>query len=106
MIKCICIDDKNKPKEIPFNKWIKLGNEYTISAVYHMVQPGAVMGVILTSPTLDETCHPYECFRVGRFAIRKQDIPALIELIENCKDLQEFDPMKLIEEEIGELLEI
>ena len=106
MIKCICIEDRFKPKEIPSNKWITKGKEYIVVAVYHMVQPGAVLGVILSNPTLDESCAPYECFRIGRFGFRKDDIPALMELIKNCEGLQDFDPMKLIEEEIGEILEI
>jgi len=100
MVKCVCINDKHKPKEIPAQKWVTEGNEYTVVAIYKMVQPGAVLGVILASPTLDETCAPYECFRIGRFGFSLKDIPALIELIKNCDDLQDFDPMKLLEEEL------
>lgn len=30
-VKCICVNAKNRPKEIPLKKWLKEGNEYTIS---------------------------------------------------------------------------
>jgi hypothetical protein len=105
MIKAVCINDKHKPIEIPIDYWIKQGEPYHIIAIYKMVQPGAVMGVLLKEINLDENCTPFECFRIGRFGFTKEDLPTLIAMIEACEGLQDFDPMKLIEEEIGELLE-
>lgn len=30
MVECVCINDKDRPKEIPANKWIKKGEPYTV----------------------------------------------------------------------------
>ena len=106
MIKCICINDKHKPKEIPQSYWVEEGKQYHVVAIYHMVQPGAILGVILQEITLDENCAPYECFSIRRFGFYEEDLQALAELIKASEGFQEFDPMKLIEEEVGELLEV
>ena len=30
MIKCLCINDSNKPTQIPNEKWLQKGTEYTL----------------------------------------------------------------------------
>ena len=100
MIKCICINDRHRPPQIPETHWLKFGQEYTVESIYELVQPGAVLGVTLSEIRLDELNTPFHCFQIGRFGFAEEDLPALMQLIENCKGLQTFDPMKLIEDEV------
>ncbi len=100
MIKCICINDRKKPKEIPDSHWVKYGQVYTISTISHLIQSDANIGVTLKEIDLKELNMPYECFLITRFAFREEDLPALMILIENCKNLQNFDIDNLIEQEI------
>ena len=97
MVKCICIDDKKKPKEIPVNKWVKEGNEYHVIFTVTCL-PQKVLGFHLAEIELTDECLPYEYFLGIRFAFNAKDIPALIELIKNCTDLTDFDINELIEE--------
>lgn len=100
MIKCICVNDKHKPDNIPKTHWVKVGEEYTVMMIYPLVQPDAIMGVILQEIDLKETTSTFECFKIERFGFRQEDIPALERMIENCQGLQNFDPLKLISEEV------
>lgn len=98
-VKCICIDDTNKPKEIPSNKWVQKDKEYHIIHVYVQVNQGNIQGVDLAEISLDESCAPYQTFRLSRFAINIDDLPKLIELMKLCTELKDIDIEKLIKEE-------
>ncbi len=98
MIDCICIDDKNRPKEIPEEKWVKEEEGYKITHVYIHPNQGGIQGVTLYEKPLDESCPPYETFKLSRFAIRASDLEAFIELCKSCSDLNDVDVMKLVEE--------
>ena len=96
MIKCICIDDKIKPKEIPANKWIKKGNEYNI--IYTLtVMPQKQLAVHIHEIELDETCAPYEYFLAKRFAFTHEDMHKLMQMIEDCSEI-EFSIDELMKE--------
>jgi hypothetical protein len=83
MVKTICIDDKNKPREIPANKWIKAGEEYHV--IYTVtVLPQKQLAFHLHEVELDETCAPYEYFLSNRFMFAEEDIDALFKLVEDC----------------------
>lgn len=97
MVKCICIDGKKKPKEIPVNKWVKESNEYHVIFTVTCL-PQKVLGFHLAEIELTDECLPYEYFLGSRFAFHAVDIDALIELIKNCTDLTDFDINELIEE--------
>ena len=85
MIRCVCIDDSKKPKEIPAGKWVKKGEEYhVIYTVWSITSQK--LGVHLHEISLDEECLPYEYFAINRFAFDIDDISALSELIKNCSD--------------------
>ena len=86
MINCICINDKNKPKEIPEHKWVKEGEEYTIIFAI-VVLPQRKIGFQLEEIMLDESCHPYEYFLAERFALRQEDIERLIQFIYECTQI-------------------
>lgn len=100
MVKCRCIDDAFRPPEIPRSHWVEMGKEYHVVMIYKMVQPGAMMGVILKEIDLDELDGPWECFRIQRFGFEEEDLHELQALIEACDGLQDFDPLELIEEEV------
>ena len=83
-LKLICIDDKNKPDEIPKEKWIKYGETYTLINV-QFLDVENTMGFELNEITLDKSCFPYHYFTPDRF-IPKDD-EELKQLDESFKDL-------------------
>ena len=83
MVKCICINDKNRPSKIPQNKWLKEGEEYTIIFTL-MVLPQKTLAVQLEEIDLDESCMPYEFFLANRFAFTKEELEKLIDFIQEC----------------------
>jgi len=83
MIKCICIDDKNRPSKVPETKWVKEGQEYTVIFTL-VVLPQKTLAVQLDEIDLDESCMPYEFFLANRFAFSKEDIGKLVDFIEEC----------------------
>src|SRR5579875_1615531 len=91
MIDCICIDDTNRPKEIAADKWVKEGEAYKITHVYIHVNQGGIQGVTLYEKPLDESCKPYETFKLARFAIHKEDLDAFIELCKSCAELDDVN---------------
>lgn len=97
MIQCICIDDKNRPNEIPIMKWVVKGRKYTISHIFSMVNQKGIQGCSLKEISLDG-CEPYECFRLSRFAFREEDLSALFELMSLCTELSDIDIKKELEE--------
>lgn len=83
MIKCICINDKNKPKEIPKKKWPEKGKEYTVIFTI-VVLPQRRLAFQLEEIDLDESCFPYEYFLAERFAMTKEDFDKLPEFLKEC----------------------
>ena len=83
MIKCICINDKEKPSRIPAHKWIKEGEEYTVIFTL-VVLPQKQLAVQIDEIDLDESCKPYGFFLANRFAFRAEDLERLIEFIKEC----------------------
>jgi hypothetical protein len=104
MIPCICINDSNRPSQIPIEKWVVKGDKYRISHIYYLPKQKQ-QGCDIYEKPLDESCAPYEMFLLYRFAISINDIPKLIELIKNCTDLNDLDIETLIEESQLEILE-
>lgn len=104
MIKCICIDDKNKPVEISSSSWVKVDESYNITHIYYHPNQG-IQGCSLYEKPLGENCAPYESFKLSRFAISADDLEKLIELIKNCTELNDIDIKTLIEESQLEIVE-
>lgn len=86
MIKCICIDDSNKPFRIPENKWLKEGNEYHITYVT-VVLPQEELAFELAEVNLGSNCLPFRYFLAKRFAIRQSDLEQLTFMLHNADDL-------------------
>jgi hypothetical protein len=83
MIKCICVDDKNRPSKVPKSKWVKEGKEYTVIFTL-IVFPQKTLAVQLDEIDLDESCMPYSYFLANRFAFNREDIGKLVDFIEEC----------------------
>ena len=99
MIKVICINDKNRPVEIPTNHWIKLNEQYHITHIFKMINYGNVIGVTLKEIDLYslKDC-PYHQFRLDRFAIHQDDLEKFLKLAQDCSDLNDVDLAKLMKE--------
>jgi len=92
MIPCICIDDNNRPKEIPESDWVKKGDTYHITFIslqVNQIKNGILVNGcdIYEKPLSIEKHNPYESFRLSRFAVTSENLEKLIELIEQCYQL-------------------
>lgn len=67
-MKVVCINDSNRPKQIPEDKWIKKGVEYTLVKLVRLNIQANKLGASLEEITLDESCFPYEYFDADRFS--------------------------------------
>lgn len=85
MIPCICINDKNKPKEIPDNRWVKEGEEYNIIYATYSI-PSKTLGFYLHELELNESCEPYEFYKSNRFAVSEENLERLIDFIRDCNE--------------------
>jgi hypothetical protein len=86
MIKCLCIDDDNRPSKIPVEKWLEKGKEYTLQ--FSMtVHPQKKLAFQLQEIDLDDSCSPYTWFLASRFNFKKEDLPKLIEFIKECNKI-------------------
>jgi hypothetical protein len=73
-----CINDSNRPKQIPPQKWIVKGEFYTVIATTMMNIQRNKIGLKLAEIDLGQSCFPYEYFDADRFAIAT-DTPVLKE---------------------------
>lgn len=64
-----CINDSNRPKQIPPEKWIVKGEVYTVIATTLMNIQRNKVGLKLAEIDLGQSCFPYEYFDADRFAI-------------------------------------
>ena len=108
MVEVICIDDKNKPQQIPQKYWIKEGEKVHITLVtLHPHQEGGIQGCELYEKPLPiEECAPYNFWKLSRFGITPDNLRALIELIMASTELNEVDVHQLLEEAQLQSLEV
>ena len=64
---------------------------------FHRFQEGGINGVALYEKPLDESCAPYESFRITRFAFTEDGLKMLKELMSLCTELDQFDIEELLE---------
>jgi hypothetical protein len=81
-MKVTCVDDKNRPNEIPSNRWIKKGEKYTITTVVFMKLQN-IYGCKIAEINNDDL-FPYKYFALSRFGL---SIDVLMELI-NTKEIE------------------
>lgn len=94
-VKCICLDDSNRPNDIPQSKWIKQGEEYHITHIFNMVTQGSVIGCEIAETDISMYA-PYNCFRITRFGFQEEDIEKLLELMSHCSELNDIDINNII----------
>jgi hypothetical protein len=56
----ICINDGNRPKQVPAEKWIVKGQMYTVIGTTQMNLQRNKIGLKLKEIELDHSCFPYE----------------------------------------------
>ena len=100
MIKCICIDNDNKPKAINTEHWLKKGEEYSVLMIYNMVMQEGILGVVLKEIDLEAHGYHYSCFRMDRFGFELDDLEALVELAKDCAELNDFNVEELLTEQL------
>jgi hypothetical protein len=72
-----CINDSNRPNEIPTSRWIKKGNKYTIIQVAYMTQQN-IYGCKLEEINNDDL-YPYSYFALTRFAVTQDEVEEAVE---------------------------
>jgi hypothetical protein len=77
-----CINDGNKPKQVPTEKWIVKGQMYTVIATTSMNLQRNKIGLKLKEIELDQSCFPYEYFDADRFKIVQPEISVAKQEIE------------------------
>jgi hypothetical protein len=105
MIKVMCVDDSNRPKEIPHSKWVEVGKWYTIIHVSKHTKQNGIKGVTLSEICLDESCAPYEAFRLDRFGFLPEDVSKFWEFAVSCTGLSEVNVKELLEDQLVELID-
>ena len=66
--KVMCVDDKNRPNDIPLSSWVKEKNIYTVIEVSVLRMQNGHVGFKLEEINIDH-CFPYQYFSSSRFAI-------------------------------------
>jgi 1,4-alpha-glucan branching enzyme len=86
MIKCVCINDTDRPSKIPQHKWLEKGKEYTL-AFTMTVLPQKKLAFQVQEIDLDDSCSPFTWFLANRFAFRQEDLDKLAEFIQECNHI-------------------
>jgi hypothetical protein len=66
----VCINDKNRPREIPVEKWITFGDTYTVTNVGKTLDNQ--LGFVLAERKLGKDTFPYDLFSAKRFALKAE----------------------------------
>jgi len=87
----ICINNANRPREIPPNKWLTKDAKYTVIGVARTLD--GKLGFKLEEIELGEDCYPFDCFDPKRFGIPMQERVNTLEeeLAELGIEVEEFD---------------
>lgn len=93
-VPCLCIDDKNRPKEILPQNWINENIEYHITHVYYYPKQG-IQGVLLEE--VSTKSNVYDSYRINRFAFTEESFEQLKQLMSLCTELNSVDIDKLLE---------
>ena len=75
-MKAICIDDSDKPEQIPQEEWIEEGVVYTVTKITRMGFQKNKFGLALEEIQLTSKSMPFELYDAERFII----IPFAIEV--------------------------
>jgi hypothetical protein len=67
-VPAVCMDDSNRPEQIPTSQWIVKDRPYTIIQFVVMNVQNRIIGVKLAEVALSG-CFPYEYYALSRFGI-------------------------------------
>ena len=81
LIQMLCIDDSNRPEEIPLTHWIEKDELYTLKDVKRLKMQGGRLGVQVDEIDLLELRGQHEYFSLERFAIDVDELKAFKEVI-------------------------
>lgn len=96
-IRCICIDDANRPKEIPAEKWPIKDQQYHITWIYKQyLQPG-LKGVELAEFDIS-MCDPYNSYKANRFAIPLSELDKLIQMMKDTAEMDGINVKAFVDE--------
>lgn len=68
-MKIVCINSKNKPKQVAASEWLVEGKEYTLTAIKKMNLQNGKIGYLLKEIQLSELSFPYELYDSERFVV-------------------------------------
>lgn len=80
----VCVNDKNRPPEIPPHKWIKEGQTYTVIKVG--ITSDGKPGFILEEIELGKDTFPYDLWSPKRFGIPVADESEAEEAVKNLME--------------------
>mgnify|MGYP003636088786 FL=1 len=86
-IECICINDANRPSEIPQDRWVKVSEKYHVTHIFLMMQQNKIQGCELAEFDISD-CVPYNCYRLDRFAFTEENFKKLMEMVKDCDHLK------------------
>lgn len=97
-MKVICVDDSNRPKEIPEKEWIKKGKQYTVIKLVHNLKQNVksfkLKEISISTPK-------YSGYAVRRFAdIKLFNREPISKLVENFEKDITVEQLEFVEEEV------
>ena len=96
-VRCICINDSEKPNVIPISHWVKKDEQYTIEFIAYCTM-NKKMGFGLSEIYIPEYCEPYQFYDANRFLIFEEDIEKFKELLEECTNLNTLNIEELVQD--------
>jgi hypothetical protein len=101
VITILCIDDSNRPEDIPVTHWIKEGQVYTLKNVKSLLMQSGQLGLQVDEINLLELENQYEFFSLYRFSIQEKDIKAFKDVI-----IASYKADKISTDDLNELFNI
>lgn len=97
IVRAVCVNDADKPNEIPLSKWVVKEEIYHIIEISNHPLQGGIHGCKLQEVNLNG-CEPFEYYKLDRFAIFEEDLEKFMELLKACTELNDLDIDKLIKQ--------
>lgn len=90
----ICINDSQRPKEIPIESWVKFGDKYTVDKLYRILHPKQYGSQGISLKELPIDFPPYKFFGIHRFKPLDSD-ELLLDILE--REMVEEDILECVE---------
>lgn len=93
-IRALCIDEEDKPQQIPQEKWVIENEVYQITYIFIMANQGFIRGCEIAEHDISNHA-PYNCYRLSRFAIFEEDMHLFKELVKQCDLMNQISTEQL-----------